>query len=195
MLKEKLNESETIVAEAHISKAAIVIDWLAIPCALLLLFLSVCLPILTSIYSSVQKVEMIAQALGVDVEEVTFFDLVAHMGIAFRLPKFLIVFLTILLTILLSSWLCWACVKTSLHFGYELIATDRRILLRAKGEEMECDWENVKNVFIGQSVWGKLFRYGNVTVHGSRGAITVKSVTDPYRYRQEFYNRTSDEFV
>ena len=193
MLKDKLDEGEEIVAEANISKAAILLDWLVLPCLLLLLFLSVCLPVLGSIYSSVKKVEMIAEILGV--EEVTFSDLVAHMGIAFQIPKFLIIFIDVMLGLLIVSWLGWACVKTYTHFGYELIATDKRILLQAKGATLESTWEEVKNIFIGQSVWGKLFHYGNVTIHCSRGALTVKSVTDPYRYRQELYKRTSDQFV
>ena len=193
MLKDKLEQGENIVAEAKISKAAIVIDWLVLPAVLLLLFLSVCLPILGSVYSSVQKMELIAKALGI--EEINFADLVAHMGVAFQLPKFLIIFIDVILGLLIVSWFGWACVKTYLHFGYELIVTDCRILLYAKGEYLESKWEDVKNVFIGQSIWGKLFRYGNVTVHAPRGAVTVKNVTDPYRYRQEFYARTPDRFV
>lgn len=185
MLRERLQEGESIVAEAKISRAAIVIDWVVLPAVLLLLFLGVCLPPLLSIYFGVKQTERIAQALGI--EEVNFLDLLLHMGVAFRLPKFLTVFISLTLVLLIVSWLGWACVKTYLHFGYELIVTDRRILLYAKGEYLESKWEDVKNVFVGQSLWGRIFRYGSVTVHTSRGAATVKDVTDPYRYRQEFY--------
>ena len=193
MLKEKLNDCETIVAEAKISKASILLDWLSIPSVLLIIFLSVCLPVLLDIYSSVHKLETIAKVLGV--EEVKFFDLVANMGIAFRLPKFLIVFMDVMLGLLVISWFVWACVKTKWHFGYELIATDSRLLLWAKGQFLESKWLDVKNVFIGQSLWGRIFNYGTVTVHCKNGALTVKNITNPLQYQKEFYNRNSGEFV
>lgn len=193
MLKEKLNDSEAIVAETKISKASIILDWLSIPSVLLIFFLSVCLPILLNIYSSVQKLEVIGKVLGV--EEVKFSDLVKNIGIAFQLPNFLIVFIDIMLGLLVISWFVWACVKTKLHFGYELIATDSRLLLWAKGQFLESKWNDVKNIFIGQSLWGKIFNYGTVTVHCKCGTLTVKNITNPLKYQKEFYNRMSSEFV
>lgn len=187
MLTDKITAEERIVTKAQISKAAIILDWLLLPTFLLVMFLSVCLPILGSIYSSVQRVELIANALGV--EEVKFFDLVANMGIAFSFPKPLIVLCKVVLGLLIASWFLLACVKTYRHFGYELIATDRRILIKARDKELESNWEDVKNVFVAQSLGGKIFGYGNVTVHCASGAVTVRDVTSPLRYKQEFYER------
>lgn len=193
MLKERLLGNEKVVVDAHISKAAIIIDWLLFPFILLLFFLTVCLPCLGSIYSSVEKINRIASILGV--EEIDFIDLLVNMGTAFRLPKFLIIFIDILLALLVVCWFGWACVKTYLHFGYELLATDKRLMVRSKGEYLESKWDEIKNVFVAQSIWGKFLGYGTVTVHSARGAITVKSITSPYKIQQEFYSRTSDNFI
>ncbi len=190
MLRERVKIDEHIIIEAKISKAAIIMDWLLFPFILLLFFVTVCIPVLYGIYSDVQKLQDVAEMLGV--EDINFTDLVANMTAVFGLPKFVKIILGCMVGLLFLCWFIWACVKTRLHFGYGLIATDERILLSSKGEYLESEWEGVKNVFAEQSLWGKIFGYGNITVHTGRGVLTVKSVTSPIKVKNEFYFRIQD---
>lgn len=192
-LTDGLRDGETVVLKAKISKAAIIADWLCLPAVFLFFFLTVCLPVAIPKYLDAEVQKLVFDAVGI--ENPDFGDILMNLGIALQIPKFITVGVGVLLGLLVFCWLVWACVKTYLHFGYELVATDKRILVRARGDVLESSWQDVKNVFVSQSVGGRIFRYGNVTVHTVRGALTVKSVTRPNRFKEEFYCRMQNVLI
>lgn len=192
-LKSKLLPDENIVKEVKISKIAILMTWISIPAVFLVYFVFFELPILIRSYIDAEIRNLLLGMLGLD--KLSFGTVLFHSNavLGISLPSWLIGFVTFLFILLFIVWLCWASVMTVLHYGYELILTDRRILGRTKNNELECEWEAVNNVFVERSVWGKLFHYGTLTIQTRKGAITIKQVSDPDFVLREFKTRYQDD--
>lgn len=189
-LRGGLDPKETVVAEMGVSKRAILVEWLAIPTVFLVFFLTVFLPVIIKTLAVDTAKAAFAAAIGV--EEVTFSDVTANFLQALipAVPHGVAVLLQVMLWLLLISWLGFTVVRTYLHFGYEILLTDTRVRAKARDEIFDCKWSEIKNVFVEQSLWGKLLHYGNVTLQGPRGAVTVKHVADPDTVRVKFKTYT-----
>lgn len=189
-LRDQVKQGEEIVREVKISKAAILVDWLSIPCVFLFFFLTVCLPVIVQTYAKEEVRNKLLEMLGA--EEIGFFDIMGNLGFVIGLPAFVRGFVVFLFVLLGVSWLVFCLIQTKRHFGYEIVITERRILARAKSELFDEEWSRVKNVFVERSLWGKLFRYGTVTIHGVSGSVSVRHVGDPESVQKEFYLRMKD---
>ena len=86
------------------------------------------------------------------------------------------------------AWLVWCLLMTYRHFQYKFVMTNQRVLGVAKGELLEASLNEVKNANIEQSIWGKLFRYGAVTVQTAKGTLTFYNIQNP----QETYKAVLD---
>lgn len=191
-LRDGLLKNEHIVKEVKISKAAVLMIWISIPAVFAIFFLTIELPILIRSYINSEIKNLLMDMLGL--ENMNFSQVVFHLNTVLRLslPSWLVGFITFLSVLLFIVWVCWASVMTVLHFRYELLLTDRRIMGRTKNNELECEWEAVNNIFVERSVWGKLFHYGTLTVQTRKGAITIKQVSDPDFVLREFKTRCQD---
>ena len=192
-LRSLLHDDDFFIDSIKISKTAIVVEWLLIPTVILFFFLTTCLPVIIKNLASSAVKSLIAESLGV--ERLSFFDIVRNIWrvVLPSVPSWVITLIKVPLWILFIMWLGFTGVRTYLHFGYEIVIAENRILASAKGETLNCEWQNVKNVFIEQSVWGKLFCYGSVTIQGDRQTITVKHVAKPYLVK-DYFNYYTDTF-
>ncbi len=190
-LRDGLDPKETVVAEIGVSKRAILVEWLAIPTVFLVFFLTVCLPVIMKTLAVDTAKAAFAQAIGV--EEVTFSDVTANFWQALipAVPHGVAVLLQVMLWLVFFSWLGFTLVRTYLHFGYEILLTDTRVRAKARGENFDREWSEMKNVFVEQSLWGKLLHYGNVTLQGARGSVTVKHIVEPETVRAKFRTYTN----
>lgn len=189
-LRDKVKINEKIVAEVNISKKAIIVDWLAIPSVFVVFFLSVCLPVIIRTLTVNTAKAAFEQAIGI--ENAGFSDVAGNMWRAImpNVPNAVLVFVQVLIWLLFIVWLIFALVRTKLHFGYEVILTDKRVLARARNAYFESEWQDVKNVFVGQSIWGRLLKYGSLTIQGARSSITVHHINNPKSVYAEFKIRT-----
>lgn len=190
-LRDSLNSKETVVAEMGVSKRAILVEWLAIPTVFLVFFLTVCLPVIIKTLAVDTAKAAFATAIGL--EEVTFSDVTANFWQALipAVPHWVAVLLQVMIWLVFLSWLGFTLVRTYLHFGYEILLTDMRVRAKTRDESFDCEWSEIKNVFVEQSLWGKLLHYGNVTLQGPRRSITVKHIADPDTVRTKFKTYTN----
>lgn len=189
-LRDSVRVNEKIVAEIGISKRAIIVEWLAVPAVFLVFFLTVCLPAMIKTLAVDTAKAVFEEAIGI--EEAGFSDVALHLWRAVMpaVPDWLVVFVQVLVWMVFLAWAGVTLVRTYLHFGYEMILTETRVLARARGALFDCAWNDVKNVFVEQSLWGRLLKYGSVTVQGPRGSVTVRHVADPKAVQTEFKIRT-----
>ena len=177
-----LKSDENVVHEARFSTASLIITWLAIPGVLFIFFMITYVPYLirSRILRAFKDAAM--EEMGVTAgESEGLFDLIGGMFGA--IPSFLLVLLCIPILLLVLAWLGWCLVMTGRHAHSSLAITDFRVIGRSKGEEMDSPLSKIVNVFLEQSLWGKLFNYGNLTVHTQKLSVTFYHVDDPQAVR------------
>ena len=73
------------------------------------------------------------------------------------------------------------------RFGTEVAVTDRRVIYKTglvKSHTVEMNTEKVERVDVDQSILGRLFGYGSVTVKGMGEAIeSLRDIADPLAFR------------
>lgn len=175
----RTSEGETVTQRSEVSRAGLLVSWLSIPTLLLIAFMTTCMPHLIKMAVSKAFREALAEQFGVE----SFGDLelsrVLSELIFESVPGWLIALLCVPLVVLVVAWLGLCLYKTSRHYGYALVLTDRRVLGRAGNEEMDAPLETVVNVFLEQSLAGKVFNYGNIVVHTKGKSLTFKNLRDP----------------
>ncbi len=97
------------------------------------------------------------------------------------IPKIVLVILAIPLILLALVWVGFCLVLTYRHFQYFVAVTNRRVIGKVKDEEVYSRLELVINVFLTQSLWGKLLNYGTITVATKKGTFDFKSIHNPKR--------------
>ena len=65
------------------------------------------------------------------------------------------------------------------HFDNKLTVVNSDVYCYSRGQHLSTTLAEIDNVFIEQSIWGKLFDYGNVTVAAKNGSLTVKNIANP----------------
>lgn len=69
----------------------------------------------------------------------------------------------------------------------ELVATDRRVIYKrglVRRYTAEMGMEKVESVLVDQSIMGRLFNYGTITVRGTGGGIEpLPNIGDPIAFR------------
>ena len=73
------------------------------------------------------------------------------------------------------------------RFGTEVAVTDRRVIYKTglvQRHTVEINRDKVESVDVDQSVLGRLFGYGSVTVKGAGEAIeSLRDIADPLAFR------------
>jgi len=73
------------------------------------------------------------------------------------------------------------------RFGTEVAVTDRRVIYKTglvQRHTVEINRDKVESVDVDQSVLGRLFGYGSVTVKGTGEAIeSLRDIADPLAFR------------
>jgi uncharacterized membrane protein YdbT with pleckstrin-like domain len=69
----------------------------------------------------------------------------------------------------------------------ELAVTDRRIIFKSglfRRHTMEMNMSKVETVDVDQSIAGRIFGFGTVTIHGSGGgSASMRNIADPIAFR------------
>jgi uncharacterized membrane protein YdbT with pleckstrin-like domain len=85
----------------------------------------------------------------------------------------------IALYMLLRAWIS--------RFSTELVATDRRVIYKRgliRRYTAEMGMEKVESVLVEQSIPGRIFNYGTITVRGTGGGIEpLTNIGDPIAFR------------
>lgn len=174
-IEQNLKIHEKVVIESQPSKTGLLITWLSIPGAMLIIFLFTYLPQILSFAFNAALRSQVFEELGID----------NPMSYAFNqifgfLPPFIFGLIVFILIMLVSAWLIYCLVLTYRHFSYALAVTDSRVIGKAGREELDSPLKEVVNVFVEQSLWGKLGNYGSVVVSTKRKSLTFRGIHNPY---------------
>ena len=178
----RLRSDENIEHKARISKAAIIVIWAAIPALLLIIFLTAYLPVIIKVSVQSELRELLLSQLGL--EEFGFGDIrnAMYMLLFSALPvgvvKFVSGLVATIITLLVLAWLGWACVYTYMNTRYALIITDTRVFAKAKNKVFQTEFDGIINVAVAQSLFGKIFGYGEIHIQTQKDAITVCNIAN-----------------
>lgn len=95
------------------------------------------------------------------------------------------VVVSIPIVILVIVWFFLCLTMTYRHFRYHLAITDSRVIGKAGAEELNSPLDELVNVFIERSFWGKLLNYGAVTVQTKKKTLTFYNIESP----KAFYDK------
>ncbi len=169
-----LNDGEEIVLEGRPSKKALIITWLAIPAFLFVFWV---IPLIFPIFKSIFS----AKVMNVNRTEEMGIIEYAWDCVFGDIPNVVLVVLAIPFILLALVWVVFCLVLTYRHFQYFVAVTNRRVIGKVKDEEVYSRLELVINVFLTQSLWGKLLNYGTITVAIKKGTFDFKSINNPKR--------------
>ena len=184
-----LKPGEFVVKKTERSTLGLVMTWISAPVILITLFLATYLPpLITMLVSSAAK-QAAAEALGLSSSsDLNVASYVLDEVFGF-IPTFVWVLIGIPLAGIILGWLIWCLVMTFRHFQYKFVMTNLRVLGVARGELLDAPLNEVKNANMEQSIWGKLFRYGAITVQTARGSLTFYNIHKP----RETYKAVMDQ--
>lgn len=91
----------------------------------------------------------------------------------------------IVATPLIIAWFGFSCVSTYLNTQDAVVYTNQRIICSTRTKTLESPLGEIKNIFVERSLFGRLFKYGTITVQTEKGSLTVKNLSDPETIRRE----------
>ncbi len=189
-----LKDGESVTLESKPSKTGLIITWVSIPGLFFIIFLLVYLPQLIRVMFSQAVKEAVMSSLGVEsMQEVNVMKYVSDQ-IWGHIPKLLIVLGMIPFILLILAWLGWCIVMTFRYFRYSVAVTDSRVIGNAAGEILDAKLTDIINVFIEQSLFGKIFNYGNITISSKGKSLTFQNIHNPkvmYRLLKSYAERNS----
>lgn len=187
-MRESKTEADRKQVTAAISKKALIPLYLAIPA---FYFLPVGIPtIIANVKYRIKKAakDALTNSMGLPsadsvtgqiVGDVTNAADEATGGCLSSLGNFfrsLMIVLTILMAVI---WVIWCIVMTFRHFDNKLTVVNGDVYCSSRGQHLSTTLTEIDNVFIEQSIWGKLFDYGNITVAAKNGSLTVRNIANP----------------
>ncbi len=91
-------------------------------------------------------------------------------------------FMVTMTSILLIVWGFWCVVMTFKHFNNKLSIDGETVNCSSGRNKLTTSLNKINNVFMEQSIWGKLLNYGNITISAQNGSVTVKNINNPNKY-------------
>ena len=98
-----------------------------------------------------------------------------------NVPGFIKGFLGFIVFLLVAAWLGWCLVMTWRHMRNSLAITNFRVIGKAGDETLDSPLSEVKNVFIEQSLWGKIMGFGSIVVSTKSKSLTFRNIDNPTR--------------
>lgn len=188
--EQAITKGEVITHRAKISKSAIIVFWLSIPILLLLILLTAILPQIITVTTNTAIRDAIMAELGIE-------DLSIIQAFTYSLnslAKVALGFVCFLICLLVLVWLVFCIITTIKLNNYQLIITDKCVYGKANKTSYCIPHNEIKDVFIEQSIWGKLFNYGTVTVYGKgQSTVAIRNIYDAITYKKLLYNLSSIE--
>ncbi len=99
--------------------------------------------------------------------------------------KGLLIFMAV--TVVLA-WLTWSLYTTSRQRRYIFSRTNLRVIGKAKEETFFCPLQEIYDIRVEQSIWGKLFHYGHINVITYKGSINIQNIEAPHHWRNVLLN-------
>lgn len=174
-----LKEDEEIVLKSKPSLKGLIAAYLTLPAFLLIYFIVFMLP------------QIIRKAvMNVIMDEITGGS--SGDGI---LNKVLEVISGAVIVACIILWIVICAVVTIRYFGYRLVITNIRVIGKARENRMDVKLTDIMNVYIEQSIWGKLLGYGHITIRTKRQALTFKNISDPENFHRKLMDYASEYFA
>ena len=195
-----LKDGEEAVAVTKPSTMGLVATWLSVPVFIFLYFCFFYLPTIikksvsSSIKGAVNDAIGSMESSGEKYIENTTDGIVGNIfgnaldGV-FSFFKGLFI---VMLVVLVLVWIGICIVMTFRYFRYSLALTNLRVVGKANDDFMDSPLDEVINVHIEQSLWGKLFKYGSVTVRTKKKTLTFKNIDNPKIIYDKIMNIASD---
>lgn len=178
----RLESDEEIEHRARISKAAIIAIWAVIPALLLITFLTAYLPIIVKYSLEAELRDALLEQLGLNdfgfgaVREALYLAIFSSLPVG--VVKFVSGLAATIITMLVLAWLGWASVYTYRSTRYALILTNTRVFAKARDKVLDANFKSIVNVAVAQSLFGKIFGYGEIHIQTEKAAITVCNIAN-----------------
>ena len=95
-------------------------------------------------------------------------------------------------TVLVLAWLALCLILTKRYFSNSPAITNFRVIGKVGDETFESPLDEVKNVFIEQSIWGKLLNFGAIVVSTKQKSLTFKDIDGPERIYSELLSHAEN---
>lgn len=95
-------------------------------------------------------------------------------------PDILFVLIGVASILLSIGWLVWSAILTKKNFGHSLTVTDKRVLGKVGEERLESSLNKIVNVYVEQSLWGKLLHYGSLVLQTENKSLTFRNIHNPH---------------
>ena len=183
-----LKAGELIEKEAKTTVRGLIFTWISIPGGMLIYLLIVYAPVLLrSSFSSSFKKEIMS-VMGLESSEsINITDYIFR-----NIPDFILFLIAIPVALLVAAWLGWCLVMTSRHFKYSLAITNFRVIGKAGDDVLDSPLGEVKNVFIEQSIWGKMLKFGSIVVSTKSKSVTFKNIHEPHELYRKIMSHAED---
>ena len=183
-----LKLDETILIKAKPSKNALIITWISIP---ILLFVVYGLPLIVQLFKAWFSTSIKQAILGKEISTFSYAWENSIGGVSGFL-KFLIVFPTVLLGI---AWFILCVVLTYRHFRYSMAITQKRLIGKSGETKVSVSLKKIKNVYLEQSLWGKLLNYGTIVVNTTSETYNFKNIAFPQKIKRLLMEYASTYFA
>ena len=171
-----LKLDEKIRVKAKPSKQALLISWLVIPVYFFVVYgLPLIGPLCSVIFMSSIRKKAVTEGLSL-----LSYAWEHSIGGLAGILKFIIIFPTVLLGII---WFLFCLVLTYRHFQYAIAITEKRLIGKSGGREVSVPLKKIKNVYLEQSLWGKLLKYGTIVVNTTNGNFEFKNISAPEKIK------------
>lgn len=182
---------EKNIIQAKISIKALLVAWLSIPALYILPYIFVYLPnyISMKIKGEIEKAMLEAANLG---EKISVSDVIKN-EIYGNLPPIIPAIIEFFAGLLFFAWLCWAIVYSIRHFKNELRYDENKLYGRTGKKEVTIPLNKINNIYIEDSLWGRLFNYGTITVVASCGSISVKNIANARSFAKQLASVTIED--
>lgn len=168
-------KDEEIKLSAKLSVKALIFTWISIPGGIIIVFVLVYLPtMIRTLVSSLFK-NTVMEALGIGSHEKI--DIMQYMFGS--IPDIVLFLLMIPFVLLILVWFVWCLMMTERFKNNSLAITNFRVIGKAGNEILDSPLNEVNNVFIEQSMWGKLLNFGSIVVSTKCKSLTFKNIDNP----------------
>ena len=176
---------ENVVAEARPSKRALLITWLSVPT---FIFIFIILPMLGPLFAAWFSVS-VKHAIITSNDSSFSYAWGQVFGALNGFLKFLIFFPIVVISII---WAIFCLVLTYRHFQYNIIVTEKKLIGKSGDRDVSVLLKRIKNVYVEQSLWGRLLNYGNIMVNMTTETLEFKSISNPEKIKRILNQYASD---
>jgi len=174
-IKRLLSDDAKIVKEAKLSKSALIITWVSIPGGILLFLLLTYFPVYIDMLIKGKVKEFIINQENMNTEKQSLFKYITSeiFGNIHPVIWFIVCFFVFLL---FSAWLFWSLYLTKKFKQNELLFTTEEVVGRNKKNVLKIPLKAVSNIYVEKSLWGRIFKYGTITIVSSKGSVSIENI-------------------